>query len=218
MKLRTLFIALAVVVVAVLVFLLMRRPERVQPRAVNLPSSKMLLLPAPGHPQPTNTFPTADALSPDGRYLAILNNGYGTEESDFQQSIAILNLATHKVVDFPDSRLGQRAGQTYYLGLAFSKDGSKLYASIASLTDPAGKKPNDTGNGIAVYAFQDGRLAPESFIKVPLAPLVRGKESIAGPKTLPKGMAVSYPAGLAVLPGADGEKLLVERVSCHRLL
>jgi DNA-binding beta-propeller fold protein YncE len=209
MKLRILLVAVAVVVVVVLAFRLLRRPERARPHFVNLPSSKMLLLPAPGHPQPTNTFPTADALSPDGRYLAILNNGYGTEESDFQQSIAILNLATHKVADFPDSRLGQRAGQTYYLGLAFSQDGSKLYASIASLTDPIGKNANDTGNGIAVYSFQDGRLAPERFIKVPLAPLERGKESIAGPKTLPKGMAVSYPAGVAVLPGADGEKLLV---------
>ncbi len=209
MKVRTLLVTLAIVVAIVVVFRLARHPEKTQQRFLNLPSSKMLLLPGPGHPQPTNSFPTADALSPDGNYLAILNNGYGTEGSDFQQSIAILNLATHKVADFPDSRLGQRAGQTYYLGLAFSKDGSKLYASIASLTDPTGKNPNDTGNGIAVYSFQDGRLAPERLIKVPLAPLVSGKKSIAGPKTLPKGMAVPYPAGLAVLPGADGEELLV---------
>ena len=126
MKLRTLLVVLAVLVVFVIVFQLARRPEKAKPRSVNLPSSKMLLMPAPGHPQPTNTFPTADALSPDGKYLAILNNGYGTEESNFQQSIAILNLLTHKVTDFPDSRLGQRAGQTYYLGLAFSHDGTRL--------------------------------------------------------------------------------------------
>jgi DNA-binding beta-propeller fold protein YncE len=209
MKLRILFGILAVLVVIVVVFLLARRPEKAKPRSINLPSSKMLMLPAPGHPQPTNTFPTADAISPDGLYLAILNNGYGTEESDYQQSIAILDLETHKVADFPDARLGQRARQTYYLGLAFSHNGSHLYASIASLTDPTGERPNDTGNGIAVYAFHDGRLTPETFIKVPLAPLPRGKKSIAGSETMPKDMAISYPAGLAVLPGAGGTKLLV---------
>jgi len=209
MKLRVLLVILAILVVIAGFFQLMRRPEKVKPRSLNLPSSKRLFLPAPGHPQPTNSFPTADALSPNGRYLAILNNGYGTEQSDYQQSIAILDLTTRKVTDFPDARLGQRAGQTYYLGLGFSHDGSKLYASISSLTDPAGKKPRDTGNGIAVYAFHEGQLTPQRFIKVPLAPLARGRKSIAGPKTLPKGLAIPYPAGLAVLPGPGGEKLLV---------
>jgi DNA-binding beta-propeller fold protein YncE len=209
MKLRALLIVLAILVVIVVVFQLARRPEKARPRSLNLPSSKALYVPAPGRPQPTNSFPTADALSPNGRYLAILNNGYGTEQSDFQQSIAILDLSTHKVTDFPDARLGQRAGQTYYLGLAFSHDGAKLYASMSSLTDPLGKKPNDTGNGVAVYSFQEGRLTPERFIKVPLAPLARGKKSLIDSKALPKGMAVPYPAGLAALPGTGGEKLLV---------
>ncbi|HXH48783.1 MAG TPA: beta-propeller fold lactonase family protein [Terriglobia bacterium] len=209
MKLRTLLVVLAILVVIVVVFELARRPEKARPRSINLPSSKALYVPAPGHPQPTNSFPTAVTLSPNGGYLAILNNGYGTEQSDFQQSIAILDLSTHKVTDYPDSRLGQRAGQTYYLGLAFSHDGSKLYASMSSLTDPLGKKPNDTGNGIAVYTFEGGRLTPDRFIKIPLAPLARDKKSIVDSEALPKGMAISYPAGLAVLPGAGGEKLLV---------
>lgn len=209
MKLRTLLVVLAILIVIVLIFALARRPERAPRRSINLPSSKALYLPAPGHPQPTNSFPTAVALSPNGRYLAILNNGYGTEQSDFQQSIAILDLSTHKVADFPDSRLGQHAGQTYYLGLAFSRDGSNIYASMSSLTDPLGKKPGDTGNGIAVYRFQGGRLAPERFIEVPLAPVSRGKKSILESKDLPKGSTVSYPAGLTVLPGTGGEKLLV---------
>jgi len=209
MKLRTLLVVLAILVVVVVAFQVVRRTKKVQPRALNLPSSKTLYVPAPGRPQPTNSFPTADALSPDGRYLAILNNGYGTEQSGFQQSIAILDLSTHKVTDFPDARLGQRAGQTYYLGLAFSRDGSKLYASMSSLTDPLGTKPNDTGNGIAEYSFKKGRLTPDRFIKIPLAPLARDKKSIADSKGLPKGMAISYPAGLAVLPGTGPEKLLI---------
>jgi Lactonase, 7-bladed beta-propeller len=209
MKLRTLLVVLAILVVVAVVFQLARRPEKAQPRSINLPSSKALYVPAPGHPQPTNSFPTADALSPDGRYLAILNNGYGTEQSGFQQSIAILDLSTHKVADFPDARLGQHAGQTYYLGLAFSHDGSKLYASMSSITDPLGKEPNDTGNGIAVYSFQEGRLTPDRFIEIPLAPLARGKKTIVDSKGLPKGMGISYPAGLAVLSGTGGDKLLV---------
>ena len=209
MKLRTLLVVLAILVVVVVVFQLARRPEKAQPRSLNLPSSKALYVPAPGRPQPTSSFPTADALSPDGRYLAILNNGYGTEQSDFQQSIAILDRTTHKVTDFPDTRLGQRAGQTYYLGLAFSHDGSRLYASMSSLTDPLGKKPNDTGNGIAVYSFKNGMLTPERFIRVPLAPLARGKKSTMDSKALPKGMTIPYPAGLAVLPGTGSERLLV---------
>jgi len=205
MKLRTLLVVLAIlIVIVIIVFALVRRPERAPRRSINLPSTKALYLPAPGHPQPTNSFPTAVALSPNGRYLAILNNGYGTEQSAFQQSIAILDLSTHKVADFPDSRLGQHAGQTYYLGLAFSRDGSNIYASMSSLTDPLGKKHGDTGNGIAVYRFQDGRIAPERFIEVPLAPVSRGKKSILESKDLPKGSTVSYPAGLTVLPGIGG--------------
>lgn len=209
MKLRTLLVVVAILVVVIIVFELARRSEKAQPRPINLPSSKALYIPAPGHPQPTNSFPTAVALSPNGQYVAILNNGYGTEQSDFRQSIAILDFSTHKVTDFPDARLGQHAGQTYYLGLAFSRDGSRLYASMSSLTDPVGRKPDDTGNGIAVYSFKEGRLAPERFIKLPLAPLARGKKSILDSKDLPNGMSIPYPAGLFVLPGPSGEKLLV---------
>jgi DNA-binding beta-propeller fold protein YncE len=191
-----------------------RRPDNPQPTSLNLPSSKRLILPAPGNPQPTNSFPTVVALSPNGRYVAVLNNGYGTKQSNLQQSIAILDLNSHKVTDFPDTRLGQNARQTYYLGLGFSRDGSKIYASISSLTDPTGKLPSDTGNGIAVYTFHQGRLRPERFIKVPLAPVAHGKQSIANAERVPKGMAIPYPAGLSVLAGkGDGKLLLAENLA-----
>src|SRR5664280_1183857 len=107
-----------------------------QDKEIQLPSSKVLLLPAPGGPQHTNSFPTAVALSPDGKYLAILNNGYGTAESKFQQSIALLDLSSNQLRDFPDPRLALHAKQSYFLGLAWSSDGANLYASMASLTDP----------------------------------------------------------------------------------
>ena len=125
-----------------------------QDKEVNLPSSKVLL-PVPGGPQPTNSLPTAVALSPDGKYLAILNNGYGTAESKFQQSIALLDLASNKLRDFPDPRLALHARQSYFLGLVWSSDGASLYASMGSLTDPEGKNPGDTGNGVAVYRLAE---------------------------------------------------------------
>ncbi len=105
-----------------------------------LSTGKALVNPVPGQPQRTNSFPTTLALSPDGRYLAALNNGYGTLESHDQQSIAVLDLKTNQLTDYPDSRLGRRAHQSYFLGLAFSGDGKRLYASIASLTDPEGQQ------------------------------------------------------------------------------
>lgn len=107
------------------------------------------------------------ALSPDGRYLALLNNGRGTAASGYSHSIAVLDVQTNRLSDYPDSRFQVEAKKTYFLGLAFSGDGKRLYASVASLTDPAGELKGDTGNGIAVYTFSDGRVTPQSFLKIP---------------------------------------------------
>jgi len=182
--------------------------EAPKKKSISLPTSKILLSPAPGHPQRTNSFPTALALSPDGRYVALLNNGRGVEESSYQQSIAIVDLASQQVRDFPDARLKVGAKQSYFLGLAFNSDGKAIYTSIASLNDPAGQAPEDTGNGIAVYSFEEGAVAPRQFIKLPLPLLGPGKQPGTVFYRTPKGMAAPYPAGLAVIPGA-GEKLLI---------
>ena len=168
-----------------------------------------MLLPVPGSPQRTNSLPTAVALSPDGKYLAVLNNGYGTAESKFQQSIALLDLATNRLRDFPDSRLGRNARQTYFLGMAWSSDGKELYASMASLTDPEGKRAGSTGNGIAVYRLQDSGLVADRFLKLPLAPLVRDRRFTYNPKSVGSGRANPYPAGLAVVQSEAGDELLV---------
>src|SRR5271166_5920053 len=188
-------------------------------KEVPLPSSKKLLLPVPGGPQRTNSFPTAIALSPDGKYLAILNNGRGTAESRFQQSIALLDLTSNQVRDFPDSRLGVNARQTYFLGLAWSSDGSELYASMASLTDPEGKSPGDTGNGTAVYRLQGGALKPQRFLKLPLVAVPKGKRFTYHVKGGAAGQAIPYPAGLAVVKVDMGDALLIaENLSDDALL
>ncbi|HEV2379197.1 MAG TPA: phosphoesterase [Terriglobia bacterium] len=182
--------------------------EKSAPREISLSSSKMLITPAPGDPQRSNSFPTAAVVSPDGRYLAILNNGYGTAESGYNQSIAVLDLETNQLSDYPDARLARRGHQTYFLGLAFSPGGHHLYASIASITDYNGIEPGDTGNGIAVYSFDGGRIAPEHFIKIPLQPLKANQKTKVN-RLLPAGMAIPYPAGLAVTGEEGHERLLV---------
>ncbi len=176
---------------------------------VSLPSSKRLLASPPGHPQRTNGLPVAAALAPGGRYLALLNAGFGTAEAHYRQSIAILDLATNQLSDFPDSRLGPHARQVLFLGLAFSPDGRRLYATVGSITDPTGKKPGDTGNGIVVYRFENGKITPESFIPLGLQPVPPGKHLAYDLSRVPPGQAIPYPAGIAAFSRSGQEELLV---------
>ena len=178
-------------------------------KEIPLATSKRLLEPAPGEPQRTDSLPVTAALRPDGKYLALLNNGYGSADSSFCQSIALLDLANNQLRGFPDARLVTHARQTYFLGLAWSGDGNELYASVASLTDPEGKKEGSTGNGIAVYRFSDGALRPERFLKLPLVAAGKDKKSIYGAKFVPAGFVSPYPAGIVVVKREGGEALLV---------
>ncbi len=114
---------------------------------IQLPTSKQLVTPSPGHIGPLNGFAANIALSPDGHYAALLNDGYGAQANQAHQSIIIIDLKTNKLSDFPEQRLGEDAHQSYFLGLAFSSDGNHLYASMGSVTDPTGEKSGDTGNG-----------------------------------------------------------------------
>lgn len=173
-----------------------------------LPTSKMLTVPSPGRIGSTNSFPATIVLSPDGRYAALLNDGYGTQETLAQQSISVLDLKSNQIVEYPDARLGDDAHQSYFIGLAFSSDGKHLYAAVGSLTDPTGAKAGNTGNGIAVYSFSEGKVAPERFIPIALQPLSTGKKLAVGLKA-PPHMAIPYPAGLAVIADGGRDKLLV---------
>ena len=75
--------------------------------SIPLPTSKRLTIPTPGRIGATNSFPATITLSPDGRYAALLNNGYGTQETMAMQSIAILDLKTNQITEFPDKRFGE---------------------------------------------------------------------------------------------------------------
>jgi hypothetical protein len=168
-----------------------------------LPNGK-LLADVPGNPRPVNNLPTAVTLSSDGRFAVLLHSGFGSYTSGEKQSLSVLNLETDELADWPDDRLGSKARQTYFLGLVFGLDGKHLFASVASLTDPLGKQKNGTGNGIAVYTFENGRIAPEKFI--PLAP----RDKIPGGKIRrPEFQDVTYPAGLSIGMSGGEERLLI---------
>jgi DNA-binding beta-propeller fold protein YncE len=173
-----------------------------------LPTSKMLTTPSPGRIGNTNSFPATMVVSPDGRYAALLNDGYGTQETMAHQSISVLDLKTNQIVEYPDQRLSDEAHQSYFLGLAFSSDGKHLYASVGSLTDPAGAKPGDTGNGIAVYGFSVGKVTPERFLPIAVQPLSTGKKLAVGLKA-PPHKAIPYPAGIAAVTDGGHDKLLI---------
>ncbi len=178
--------------------------------SINLPTSKELIEPAPGSPQRLNSLPMTIAVSPDGRYLATVNAGFGTSESKYQQSIAVLDTTTGKVTDFPEPRTAPGLPQTLYSGLAFSGDGAHLYAVFDSLTAPEGNQDGHTGNAVAVYSFSQGKLTPERLLPVPLQRLAAGKmqNRIGAPQ--PPGVAIPAPAGIAVRRGPSGnDELLV---------
>ena len=205
---RRLAIICIVAIFLVSAMLVIAKPQKSSDATI-LPSGRHLSLHMPGNPQKTNGLPTAIAVDPSGHYAALLNNGYGAADSGTKQSIGILDLATNQITDFPDDRLAENAHQSYFLGLAFSSDGTRLYASFGSITDPKGLKQGDTGNGIAVYRFDQGKITPERFIKI--APQSVGKDKFIakGLFKLGRSQAIPYPAGIAVIAHDGHDQLLV---------
>ena len=195
--------ALALILVASL--LLSQQP--VARSGMTLPTSKSLGS-VPGRLGRLNSFPATIAVSPDGRYAAMLHAGFGTQEDRGRQSISVVDLETSQVADFPEQRLPENAHQSYYVGLTFSGDGHRLYASVGSISDPTGEKAADTGNAIAVYGFRDGKVTAERLIKLPPSQLARHKWIAKGVFKTADGTATPYPAGLALVPGV-GERLLI---------
>ncbi|MFZ1085265.1 MAG: beta-propeller fold lactonase family protein [Terracidiphilus sp.] len=177
-------------------------------QTINLPSGKQLIGEIPGHARRLNSLPLSMAVSPAGRYVVIVNAGFGTFESQYMQSLAVLDTATGVLADFPDSRTPFNAKQTLYSGLAFSRDGSHIYASMGSLTDPLGTGKQATGSGVIVYNFTAGKISPERLISLPLQQLATGRKTklldgVDGDKGVP------FPAALAVVLQGGAEKLLV---------
>ena len=189
---------------------------------INLPSSKQIHGVAPGGPQQLSSLPVALAVSPAtatdpaGRYVVTVNGGYGSLESKYEQSLAVLDTKTGVVTDFNDSRTGQSSKQVLFSGLAFSADGMTLYGTIVSESDPTGQTGRDTGTGIQVYGFADGKITRDRVIKIAPQPLAPGRTTLlvgggaagssfgdgSGGRDHTKGMP--YPAAIAVVGNGAG--------------
>ena len=181
-------------------------------KAIDLPSSKQLLPPVPGDPRRVNSLPQSLAVSPDGKWVVSINAGYGTYESNYGQSLAVLNVGSGAVKDFPDARVGERVPQTFFSGLAFSPDGTKVYASMASVSAPEGNAKGGVGNGVVVYGFAQGELTPQGFLKLPMVKLAQGRTTLER-KGVDPTMGVPYPAAIEVVPGASERLLVAENLS-----
>ncbi len=178
-------------------------------QTVDLPTSKQLIGEVPGHPQRLNSLPITMAVSPDQRYVVTVNAGYGTFESQYEQSLAVLDTQTGALTDFPDARtLVKYAKQTLYSGLAFSRDGSHVYASMGSTSSPLGDGKDKIGSGVVVYSFKAGKIAPERFIHLPLQHLAPGRKTRLIGQTQ-GGKGVPFPAAITVVGQTKAEKLLV---------
>ena len=186
---------------------------------IDLPTSKQITGVVPGSPQPLSSLPVTTVISPDGRYVVTVNDGYGSYETGYMQALAVLDTQTGKLVESPDPRTLPQAKQALFSGLAFSADGKTLYGSIVSASDPEGKNGDDTGSGIQVYGFDQGKLTRDHLIRIPLQPLAPGRttyliEDVAGKLGLPYPAAMAYANGrLLVADNLSDDVLLVDPAS-----
>ena len=175
---------------------------------VLLPTGKVLLGPPAGvFVSDLNAFPINSTMSPDGRYVAFLNNGFGHAASGFRKSIAIYDRVTGHVADFTDPGTGLLFDgpadiTTPFYGIAFSSTGKRLYVSVASTKDDE-TLGNRTQNGIRIYTVKERALDPSGVIQITPSDV-----------PLPAGLKLNNPAptpsGICVLPDPEypGEDLV----------
>jgi DNA-binding beta-propeller fold protein YncE len=146
-------------------------PERVGP----LPDGGFLLnsgwtLRPAGRHVPLDTFPMSSALSPDGKFLLVLNGGYNPP------SVTVLDLAATREtarVRVPDG----------WLGLTFSSKGDLVYVGGGSQS------------AIFEMSFQGGKLALARTFPV-VAPDKRTPADFIGDVAFPPGGRLLYAADL----------------------
>ncbi len=153
-------------------------------QSINLSTSKQIHEPVPGSPVRLNSLPMGVAWSPDHRYLAMVNAGFGTVDSNYSQSIAIVDTAGPDTGgkpalpasrDFPDRAPSLAPARRCTRGSPFRS------------TEPASVRQHRFADGIpkAVMRttpatqllstrFANGELTPERLIPIPLQHLAAG--------------------------------------------
>ena len=114
----------------------------------------------PGGPQRLNSLPMSMAVSPDGRYVVTVNAGYGTFESGYMQSLAVMDTQTGAVTDFPDDAdAGQwnEADAVFGAGVQSRMASISMRAWVRTTILLGGDGRSDTGSGVVVYGFDDGK-------------------------------------------------------------
>jgi YVTN family beta-propeller protein len=108
--------------------------------------------------------PFGIALSPDGKFLAVSNDGVGT------QSIMVVDRAANKVVQ----EIDYTGPKGVYVGIEYSPDGSKLYASAGGTVFTQG---GVSYNGVRVYNVdpKTGKLTEDDPILIPMPVGTDGK-------------------------------------------
>jgi DNA-binding beta-propeller fold protein YncE len=149
------------------------------------------------------------AISPDGRYVVTVNAGYGTFESQYDQSLAVLDTQTGRARRFPRPahRARGRSRRSTPAWLSAAMAATSTPAWLQCLTQRRRSGRHGQRNWLSTASGrQDCARAPDSSARV--QQLAAGaKDAIAG--RIESDQGVPYPAAIAVLGAAGHEKLLV---------
>jgi DNA-binding beta-propeller fold protein YncE len=147
-----------------------------------------------GRLTPVGNFPTGSALTPNGRFLWVVDAGHG---SDDVRVVSVATGAALQTLPLPGS----------YGGIAFSPDGRRAYVSGTPKGGSPTEGPTKGDQGDVIHVFSvdpaTGRGSELNPIALPASSGGSGRVNSLPPTS---GTGSAYPAGIAVSP--DG-KLLV---------
>jgi YVTN family beta-propeller protein len=123
-----------------------------------------------GRQIPLGAFPMASALSPDGKYLLVLNGGYAPP------AISVLDVAQAR-------EIGRTSVADAWLGLAFSPKGDRVYVGGGAQA------------AVMEFSFADGRLQPARTFAVVEAAQRTSRDFIGDVALSPDGRLI-YAADL----------------------
>jgi YVTN family beta-propeller protein len=146
-----------------------------------------------GRQVPASTLPMSAAVSPDGKYLLVLNGGY------LPPSIAVIDTATER-------ELGRTTVPDAWLGLTFSPKGNRVYVGGGSQA------------AVFEFAFEGGKLTPARTFPV-VAPGKRTYKDFIGDVAFDPAGRLLYAADLyndsvAVINPQSG--MVIERFTTGR--